>query len=186
MCVGLVSFIAIRISPKFVVYYSDMQHVPLAEINKGFGFSVNPVRQDDAQTSLLRISVINNSSLEAENVSVVVDDYVRQLAFVLDENGKAIKDYSLSPSGGNSKSLKISIGTIPPFSEHVIFVGGRCLFIDFADVHADSSNLGESNSAEADELAGFRLFVGDNAEWIFSFFFVLLGIVLLRPSRKKE
>jgi hypothetical protein len=180
---AIVVFLVSRVSPDFVSEYKDMDFVPLSAIKRGFGFLTNPIG-NDTQTRLLRISVKNNkSSTGAQDVKIVVADYIQTLAFVLEENGDPIQKYTLTPSGNTSR-LEVPIGYLPPRSEHVVFIGGRCLFIDLADIHAESSNLGISDSSQIGELSGARLFVGENAEWVIIVFLVILSVVLLSSRRK--
>ncbi len=177
-------FLASRFSPDFISEYKDMDSVPISAIKKGFGLATNPIG-NDTQTRLLRISVRNNkSSTGAQDVKVVVADYIQTLAFVMEENGDPIPKYTLTPSGNTSR-LEVPIGYLPPHSEHVLFIGGRCLFIDFADIRAESSNMGISDSGQLGELSGIRLFMGTYAEWISITFLVLLGAALLAATRRR-
>jgi len=179
---GIGVFLVSRVSPDFVSEYKDMDFVPISAIKRGLGLSATLIG-NDTQTRLLRISVKNNkSSTGARDVKVIAADYAQTLAFVLEENGDPIQNFTLTPSG-NSSRLEISIGYLPPRSEHVVFVGGKCLFIDFADIHAESSNLGISDSSQVGELSGVRLFVGTNAEWFTIAFLLTLGAVLLATNR---
>jgi hypothetical protein len=179
-----VVFVVSRFAPDFVTEYKDMDVVPLSAIQKSFGLLKNPIG-NDTQTRLLRIAVRNNkSSSGAQDVKIVVADYVHTLAFVMEENGDAIEKYTLTPSG-NSSRLEVPIGYLPPRSEHVVFVGGRCLFIDFADIHAESSNLGISDTNQIGELSGIRLFMGTYAEWISIAFLIALGMAFLAATKKR-
>lgn len=169
----------------FVTEYEDMDRVPLRAIQKGFGSPANPLG-NGTQLQLLRVSVINNkTSVGANDVKIVVDNYIEALSFVVEENGDAIQKYSLTPSANTSR-LEIPIGHLPPRSEHVVFVGCKCLYIDFADVHAESSNLGISASSQAGELSGFRLFIGTYAPWVVIIFLAILGAVLLARRKTRQ
>lgn len=184
LCAAVAVFLASRFSPDFISEYKDMDFVPLSAIKRSFGLSSNPIG-NDAQLRLLRISVKNNkSSAGAQDVKVIVADYIQTLTFVMEENGDPIQKYTLTPSGNTSR-LEVPIGYLPPRSEHVLFIGGRCLLIDFADIHAESSNVGISDSSEIGELSGIRLFVGTNAEWISITFLLILSAILLANARKK-
>ena len=88
--VGAVAiFVASRFAPDFIAEYKDMDVVPVSAIKKHFGLMESPLG-NDTETRLLRVVVRNNkTSSGAENVRIIVADYIQNLTFVMKENPSA-------------------------------------------------------------------------------------------------